>query len=387
MKVFLINDGRSTSNWGLQASTQALLDLFIEKSFDLVTLTHSELHRKYIFDLKISEKKVFNDNSRILSKLSPFNLRIPETADQYSLFTDLWTQGHGGALASRIIKNIQEADIIIFNAEGSTYRKNFGALAGLFILYYASNVYNKKTLFANGSFTISKVDNVLTGIARKLYMSGVQFFVREPISARCLGSVGLTSRVVPDSVFYYAEEETTHLKKNNTFAVSKSMLPMCNFSDINNDPFFQLVSRISQETSLSPVFYARDPEDQMIKQYISCIPNSSLGVLKSQEFKDVQHSIGRSQFLLSGRYHHLIFAINSRTNICPLSSSSHKNEGLMELLNSPLTSSCFDPTDLTSQVDQIVNYCTNIISNQQAGRNPINLRDNMIKEYCEFFNS
>jgi len=385
MKVFLLNDGRSTSNWGLQASTQALLNIFLDHGFNVATLTHAQLHQKYRFDFRLLGKKIFNDNSRLLTKLSPSNISIPETADQYSYFTDLWSKGLGGFLSHKIIQDIQDSDVIIFNAEGSTYRKNFGALAGLFILYYASTVLGKKTLFANGSFTISKVDNVLTGIARKLFSAGVQFFVREPISAKCLNSIGVISAVVPDSVFYYAEKNRRS-HKDNTFAVSKSMLPMCNISDIDNDPFYQLISRISKTTSLSPVFYARDPEDQMIKKYISAIPGSSPGIFNSNDFIDVQHSIGNSQFLLSGRYHHLIFSINSRTNICPLSSSSHKNEGLVELIDPTLSTPCFDPTDLSSHIDQIVDYCNRLGSKEEDICNPQILRDQLINSYFDFFN-
>ena len=108
---------------------------------------------------------------------------------------------------------------------------------------------------------------------------------------------------------------------------------MCQFDDVYDDPFFQLISRISEATSLSPVFYARDPEDQIINKYISCIPGSSPALLNANHFSEVQRSISQSHFLLSGRYHHLIFAINASTNICPLSSSSHKIEGLMKLIS------------------------------------------------------
>ena len=59
MKVFLLNDGRSTSNWGLQASTQALLDLFADKNCNVCTLSHSQLHSQYTLNLKILDKKLF----------------------------------------------------------------------------------------------------------------------------------------------------------------------------------------------------------------------------------------------------------------------------------------------------------------------------------------
>lgn len=364
MNVFLLNDGRATSNWGLQASTQALLDLFKEKKLNVSTLTHSNLHSKYSWDFKIMDKKLFNENSRFLSRFSPLNLNIPETADQYDFYTDLWKQGNGGILSAQIIQKIDVADIVIFNAEGSTYRKNFGSLAGLFILYYAAKIHKKRALFANGSFTISSVDNVLSGIAKKLYSEGVDFFVREPISSECLSSVGVDAKVVPDSVFYYADKSSSDFgitDKFHSFAVSKSMLPMCNFTDVNNDPFYLLINQITKKTGMNPVFFARDPEDQMIRKYLKHIPNAKAGIFNSNNFKEVQTTISESKILLSGRYHHLIFALNSGTDVCPFSSSSHKNEGLMKLISHPSLPplQCFDPTDIRANIGLIVENIEN----------------------------
>ncbi|QNJ30635.1 polysaccharide pyruvyl transferase family protein [Synechococcus sp. PROS-9-1] len=358
MKVFLLNDGRATSNWGLQASTQALLEIFNARGLTVSTLTHSKLHSKYLWDFTVFNKKFFNENSRFLSKFSPSNLNIPQTSDQYEVYTELWNTGQGGALSKEIINKIEEADIVIFNAEGSTYRKNFGALAGLFILNYAVQIYQKRALFANGSFTISSIDNILTGIAKKLNDNGVNFFVREPISAECLYSIGIRSVVVPDSVFYYADSRLVvhnDVRKKKTFAISKSMLPMCNFGAVEDDPFYHLICEIMKTTGLNPVFFAKDPEDQMIRKYIKHIPDAQVGIFNSNDFKKVQSTISDSKFLLSGRYHHLIFAINTGTYICPLSSSSHKIEGLMKLIapSPPASCQCFDPTDIQANIKLI----------------------------------
>lgn len=386
MKIFLINDGRLTSNWGLQASTQALLDLFETFGAEVTTLTHFDLHKVYAWDPYFFGKRVFNQSSRFLKQFSPLSLLIPFTADQYDTYVDQWKKGLGGVLSSDIIAKIDESDFVVFNAEGSTYRKNHGALSGLFILYYAAVVHKKKALFANGSFTITKIDNVLSAISNKLYAAGVNFYVREPLSAECLKSNGIQSKVVPDSVFYFSNLSRS-TDKNRTFSVSKSMLPMCNFKNIQTDPFYQLISRISDKTSLAPVFYGRDPEDQMIKKYISEIPGSSAGIFSSNDFKNVQESISRSQFLLSGRYHHLIFAANSKTKICALSSSSHKNEGLLNLLYPSLDIPCFDPTDISTQMSIIVDYCSDLHNNKSDAFDVDSLRYQFIHEYTHYFES
>ena len=134
MKVLIVNDGTSTSNWGLQASTRALSTIFNDLNYEIDTISHSDLHKVYQFEFNLYGKPFFNQQSRVLQKLSPFHLKIPQTADEFCLFLNLWAKGLGGSFSEVITNKICESDIVVFNAEGSTYRKNHGALAGL--LFY-----------------------------------------------------------------------------------------------------------------------------------------------------------------------------------------------------------------------------------------------------------
>lgn len=385
MKVLIVNDGTFTSNWGLQASTTALSSIFRKLGYDIDTVTHAELHKQYQFEFQVYGKPFFNQQSRILQKLSPLHLKIPQTADEFSLFLDLWSQGQGGSFSQSLISKIRESDLVVFNAEGSTYRKNHGALTGLFLLFLAKKLFNKPSFFVNGSFTLSAVDNVLQGIATLLFNSGIPFLVREPYSQRALISIGVESTVVPDSVFLYAQDDYNKPADDSYFCVSKSMLPMCKYATIEQDPFFQIICKITKETGLNPFFLARDPEDQMILKYKQYLPNCDSIGPKCDSFTQVQAAISHSSFLLSGRYHHLIFGLNSFTNVCPLSSSSHKIEGLVQLVSQANDSPCFDPTNLRPSIESVVSHCVSLSQSKYKLISPLEMKDRLINSYTSVF--
>ena len=257
----------------------------------------------------------------------------------------------------------------------STYRKNFGSLAGLFILYLASFKFRKKACFINGSFTISSVDNVLTGIAKKLFENNVSFYVREPYSLKDLLNINIKAELIPDSVFYYAGEQEL-LKNNfdmnleNYFAVSKSMLPMIQdyFDRDNLDAYLELIINLSEKTNLNPLFLVKDSEDKSLIKFKKYFKNARV-VNRNSSFKEVQGLISKCKFLISGRYHHLIFACNTSTNICCLSSSSHKVEGLSALLSSQtkVHFPVYDPTNIKSNKESIIEYCVDQLNKDEVG--------------------
>ena len=112
-------------------------------------------------------------------------------------------QGKGGKFSNVVIEKILKSDLVLYNAEGSTYRNNYGSLAGLFIIYFAKKL-KKRSCFVNGSFTVSSVNNLYEGIAKRLDREGIKFYVREEKSRDSLSSINVQSEIIPDSVFYYA---------------------------------------------------------------------------------------------------------------------------------------------------------------------------------------
>ncbi len=360
-KILILNDGRDSSNWGLQATSQALIDSLNSTKNEISTISSNDLHREYTLNQKIFGKDLFSKGSRMLRKLSPKFLNIPTTADQYCLYEEFWFQSNGGTFSAHILNLIQKNDIVIFNAEGSTYRKNFGALVGLFILYLSSKKYNKKSFFMNGSVTITSVDNVLTEIIRKVAKYGVQFAVREPYSKRCLDKIQVESIVIPDSVFYYANIKSDNKRKKEIFSVSKSMLPMMLDSNKEvHDPFINLIINISNKTKFIPLLLSRDPEDKVLLAIKKFIPQSLICSGSNYSYMDIQKSISETQFLISGRYHHLIFGANNKIPLCFFGSTSPKIHGLAELLQGGNTQNIFDPTHIYPKIDDITNHCLRI---------------------------
>ena len=277
----------------------------------------------------------------------------------------MWIKGNGGSFSKEILVKIEKSDCVFFNAEGSAYRKNFGALAGLFLLYLSSSKFNKKAFFINGSFTISSVDNVLSGIAKKLYKNNIQFFVREPLSVKDLERINIKSTLIPDSVFYYSEKIDNIYKKSNNdlsnyFAVSKSMLPMIQDSFFKDklDAYLEIIIKISEKSNLSPIFLVKDREDKSLIGFKKYLKNAKVAN-KDYSFSEIQNLISKCNFLISGRYHHLIFACNTSTNICCLSSSSHKIEGLAKLISDQANEEIpvFDPTNIRAENKVILDYC------------------------------
>ena len=377
-KILILNDGRKTTNWGLQASSQALIDVLKSKGQQIETLDHQLLHQEYTISPKIFGKNLFASDSRLQKKLSPKFIRIPFTADQYEYYQEQWLTNNGGTYSKVIMNSIKENDIILFNAEGSTYRKNFGSLAGLFILYLASSVFRKKSYFINGSVSVTSVDNTLEAIINKVYRSNVEFSVREPYSYRNLLKIGIKSKIIPDSVFYYAKEvrDIKH-KKNKYFAVSKSMLPML-IDEKNkvNDPFINLIVKISEKTGLYPILLSRDPEDKVLITIKKYIKESKICSGDNINFKEVQKIISQSNFLISGRYHHLIFGANTNTPLCFMGSTSHKVHGLSELLTGSPHQQVCDPTNIKKITDKIIDTC---ITTPSIKWNPIELKKQFIK--------
>ena len=69
MKVLIINDGKYCSNWGLNASTKAILELLSEKQVDFDTILHKDLHKRYTLDPELFGRRLFNEDSRLQKKI------------------------------------------------------------------------------------------------------------------------------------------------------------------------------------------------------------------------------------------------------------------------------------------------------------------------------
>ena len=85
--------------------------------------------------------------------------------------------------------------------------------------------------------------------------------------------------------------------------------------------------------------------------------------------------ISQSNFLISGRYHHLIFGANTNTPLCFMGSTSHKVHGLSELLTGSPHQQVYDPTNIKVITDKIIDTC---MKPQSIKWNPIDLKQRFI---------
>jgi polysaccharide pyruvyl transferase WcaK-like protein len=354
MRVLILNDGSDYENWGIQACIDGIKHVHGDCTIDSVK--HSNLHQRYSFEPKLFGKKIFNDESRITRRFFLEYLKTPNVVDELDYFCDLWAKGEGGSGSRAIIDAISASDIVVFNAEGSTYRKNIGAFRSLFLLYFAKNKLKKKAFFVNGSVTLNEVDATLPAYIDKIFHSIDGVCVREPKSAKSLQN--FTSfrnvSVIPDSVFAL-DFQNSEEDLNQQFCFSLSMLPMQRYPVDNTNPMVNLVNRASEKFG-SCKFLAKDVEDQYLQELANLTKSAFLG--HNLNYTEIERELAKSKFLISGRYHHLIFALRVGCPVIPLKSSSHKIDGLMEFYDGLLPSP-FDPTSLRTETTKILGHLDN----------------------------
>ncbi len=341
MKLLILNDGRKYENWGIKACFDGLGTIF--KDHTIETVEHADLHRLFNIDPMIRNRRLFNEQSRIQKRFFKEYLRTPVVADGLEYFCDEWSAGRGGPGSAAIIEKMKKSDIVIFNGEGSTYRKNVGAFRSLFLLYFAKTRLNKRAYFLNGSVTLASVDATLPGMVEMIFpvLDGV--YVREPLSKGSIEDyTGFRSAaVVPDSVFALDQAQFNEAPLSG-FCFSLSMLPMQRYPLNSNNAIVQMLAPFSKKFGAC-TFLAKDVEDQYLRSLAKYMESGFAGADKT--YPQIEETLARTNLLISGRYHHLIFALRQGCPVVPLKSSSHKIDGLIKLFDGLLPEP-LDPTNL-----------------------------------------
>lgn len=344
--ITILNYSDNTRNFGLNSCSINLLNIFKYKHSTDIVYSY-EIHSERFLDTNVENGKKIRLSSLAkslnLTKQLPYNLRIPKKADDYNDFVEIWNNGKGGIRSKKIIKKLKNTEVLLFNAEGSCYRNNFGSLSGLFLLYYFKSLFpERKAFFVNGSITISSIDDYYTGIFKRLNECGVKFFVREPLSGRQLHSINIDNQTIPDTAFINTSKKNYEAKENNIIAVSNSML------SVNKELYVQLLEDICLKYKAKVISIAIDPHDV----YLNEINSPFFSALDINNFNEAEKIIARSCLMISGRYHHLIFAIKQSIPIIPLNTTSHKIKGLLELIN--YSGKVYDPTNLKMEKPGLV---------------------------------
>lgn len=371
--ILVLNDGSRYENWGIKACIDGLLKSLYDSipKCQIEGLPHEYMHKRYVWEPKIMGKKLINENSRIARRfLSNYHM-LPRIADEFDYVADLWDRGKGGVGAKDFITCAKRNDVIVFNAEGSTYRDNIGAIKGLFMLWYAKTRMQKRCYFMNGSVTLTLVDSTLPAMVHKVFgvVDGVA--VREPYSFRSVLNwfPELNLTMIPDSVFGLDIADYVPIKEINLaflekpfFCFSLSMLPM-DFRLTKDKSSIVAVIKELKNIVPTAVLLAKDDEDQLLKEVAQLTDSYFVGPEFS--YLDISYILSKATFLFSGRYHHLIFATKVGCPIIPMASSSHKIHGLAELFDE-LSPSPIDPTDLWEAKNIILKAASDIIHLQNV---------------------
>lgn len=362
MKILILNDGSNYENWGIKACYDGLINIFdnIFPEYEVSGIPHSVLHRKYLFEPTYKGYKIFSEESVFHKRFGLEVHPVPPISDLMELYRKLWTEGPSKYQKS-ILASIQSSDCIVFNAEGSTYRNNYASMKCLFLLWIAKTVYRKKTYFVNGSITLSEVDDRLSGFLQRVFQDIDGVIVREKKSLEAIRPFVCPTKclALPDSVFALNFEQGVTddaLGEYPIVAFSASMLPM----DFRFNPENSEITRVLKKCNAKGfkiAVLAKDIEDQDAKILLNYVDGELIGA--DYNYAEVARYLRRCRFLMSGRYHHLIFSLMVGTPVIPLNTTSHKIRGLMDWFYP--NKKVYDPTslsleqrDLLSEVDSLV---------------------------------
>jgi len=341
------------------------------------------MHQKYSWEPTIFRRKLFNDHSRITRRFLDEFHSLPKIVDEFEYIAQLWLDGKGGDGAKSFLEMIKDIDIIIFNAEGSTYRDNIGAIKGLFMLWFSKTKLNKKAYFLNGSVTLTLVDSTLPAMIKKVFSIIDGVAVREPYSYKNILDFypQLTNiKMYPDSVFSLNIDNLPLNKKikkldfleKDFFCFSLSMLPMDYRRSRDKSSLVYIIKELKKIVP-NAVLLAKDVEDQILKDVAKDTDSIFIGA--DFDYVDIMGILSKAKFLFSGRYHHLIFATKVGCPCIPIASSSHKIHGLASLFE-VIMPHPIDATDIWEESDSVIVNANNII-------NHINLRELYIKRAKE----
>lgn len=356
-----MNQGNDFSNWGIKAATQNLLRLIESKgevnSVDYIS--HEVLQRNFSFDPVLSGKRLWNRQSRVAGRLFGDYIKIPRIADEFEGVAEFWISSKKDRY-KKLLNQIKSVDILVFNAEGSTYRNNKSAIRALFILWIGAKFFNKRCFFLNGSVTLSDIDPMLPAMVEKTFSSIAGVTLREPKSYRTVTErwPHLISKVsmAPDSAFYESHRDGADRSARLAlpdlyFCFSTSMMPVDFKFGKSSSSLLYLLKELSRRFG-TPIILARDIEDQFLNELSKDLDCIVIG--KDFSYEDVIKIVKGARFLLSGRYHHLIFSYMSGTPFIAMDTTSHKIKGLVELACKNPVRAVYDPTNLKYESKNIL---------------------------------
>lgn len=375
--ILLLNDTVDHDNWGANACSEWLKRIISDRLPDVTftsVLSHWTTDRFYIRPWWLGNT-IETRRPKLIGRFSDPLAFLPAVADDFDRIADAWNRGEGGPFAEEFLTKLDTCDAVVFNAEGSTYRNNTSAVRCLFALWLTVTRFNKPAFFTNGSVTLTPVFPILNAMVARTFEAITAVSVRECCSYdnvhHWIPNAGIA--LYPDSVFYSAERAVQlqdadtiqfihRLKETRYFCFSLSMLTSSiggyQRAGIKATALYDLI-RSLQTVVPTTVLMARDGMDQSIIRNLADATGSMV-FGPEHHYASVGLLLENAQFMMSGRYHHLIMAAIAGCPAIPQRTTSHKVDGLCRLM-SPLLGKPVDPTWLRPVIGDVTDRAHEIM--------------------------
>ena len=376
-----LDDTSAVDNWGIQALFYALPRMLHEAIPDLaVTALPKAWLLKQFRKVVVWPHPLLEADVRLpsftpwpLLRLSPaidFFIRrcsrvaefFPEIVDDFDYVADRWLAGDGGPMAREFIAAARQADVVVHHGENQIYRNSLEGCRALFLLWFARTRLNKPSCEINHTAQLTSVRPVMPGMVRFVYPQLDVVTVREPSSLDNLRALGINkATLVPDSVFYLDPHEFSQARASEWkrsvgldgqpfFCLSASGLAMSAPRARWEGAVTALVESLKRVVPKA-VLIAKDRSCGFLEQVARITNSAFFG--PEHAFADLWPLLREARFLVSGHYHNVIMGSMVGCPFVPLSTTSHKMDGVCRYLNWHVTAP-FDATSLRTEGDAIV---------------------------------
>ena len=310
-RILLLNDTRDQNNWGSVALTEALVAILKDSC--------PRMELRCIPSISLWSST---------SKAGAATMVLPTLADDYEETASAWQAGRGGSEAEAFIKQVRWADLLIYNGEGSIYRRNHSAIKALFMSWYARKILGKPCAYLNGGLHLTHVEPFLPPMARRTLLELDAVTIRESWSLQCAREFvpGIEAELIPDSAFYYAPESLADVEPGSYFCVAGGQMPHSLLRG-KDAPICRLIQAL-QRKGLKAVILAREDEDQYLAGVAELCGATFYG--RNLGVDEVLGLLRSAALQLSGRYHHFIFGTLWGVPSIGFSAMSHKVQGVAE---------------------------------------------------------
>lgn len=239
-----------------------------------------------------------------------------------------------------IKERMLESDIVIVNGEGSIHHDSPAGLPLLDVGMFC-RPYGVRTALVNALF------QDMTIVSESQLKAFDFISVRDSYSKKQIEQYGVQTTLLPDLTFY-----TKFKTKKDSIKDKKYWMYTCSVNIEKSVALYKASLKCKNNTVYEPVIYGRGDwelnvgrkslfkklKEMGVKQFTSKVVQRLNAYKYSKRFKlyskttlhsSYESMIDNIDFMVSGRFHSVCFAINSQVPFVALSSNSHKIEALI----------------------------------------------------------